>query len=785
MSAFSSKTSMEGPLSKWTNVMKGWQYRWFVLDYQTGLLSYYVSKEKMMRGSRRGCVRLRGALIGIDDQDDSTFTITCDQKTFHFQAQHADERVQWVTALEETILKHSQPARFGSKSRPRPKPTVQDFDRKLAESDAYLQILIDQVTAFEERIEKLDDEAERQKYEQLRTQAKAMIESVKQAIVLLQLAKNTVNPVNGLLANEIDATHPDNQNHEPLDNQVPLETQVSTHEVESTPVSSSSVELATECFEENNASVPSTPPLPTQVIPRTEHIPALSYSSSDDEDFYDADEFPDLDLGPPQGRPPIEVEDEEEAEQGQEFRPHEHQPSMYEEESEEEMLDCESHGSVISHLLSQVRLGMDLTKVVLPTFILERRSLLEMYADFLAHPELFANISDLDSPKDRMVQVVKWFMTAFHAGRNSSVAKKPYNPILGETMRCWWDLGPENGKIDGSEEQVTDGPVPWATKDQVTFIAEQVSHHPPISAFYAEHYNKQMSINAHIWTKSKFLGLSIGVENVGQACVSDLKHEEEYIMTFPNGYGRSILTVPWFEMGGKCIISCAKTGFTGTITFLTKPFYGGKRHRVTGEVAHVSDRKPFMTITGEWNGVLTAKHANGETEAFADTTTMKVNKKRIMPVEKQGEYESKRLWKDVTHYLKTHNIDKATASKHFLEERQRREAKERKEKGEKWQTKFFHEDGESWIFDNPLEKRIKAAQEDAGRKQQQQRPQPQIPLPVQQQQQQQQQPPPALPSASTDLTNSHIPGVHGDGPAGNKTTAATRTANQELMDFLS
>ena len=49
----------------------------------------------------------------------------------------------------------------------------------------------------------------------------------------------------------------------------------------------------------------------------------------------------------------------------------------------------DKHGSVITHLLSQVRIGMDLTKIVLPTFILEKRSLLEMYADFLAHPDLF------------------------------------------------------------------------------------------------------------------------------------------------------------------------------------------------------------------------------------------------------------------------------------------------------------------------------------------------------------------------------------------------------------
>lgn len=49
----------------------------------------------------------------------------------------------------------------------------------------------------------------------------------------------------------------------------------------------------------------------------------------------------------------------------------------------------ESHGSVVSHLLSQVKIGMDLTKVALPTFILERRSLLEMYADYFAHPDQF------------------------------------------------------------------------------------------------------------------------------------------------------------------------------------------------------------------------------------------------------------------------------------------------------------------------------------------------------------------------------------------------------------
>ena len=43
---------MEGPLSKWTNVMKGWQYRWFVLDENAGLLSYYTVRRKMGQNFR-------------------------------------------------------------------------------------------------------------------------------------------------------------------------------------------------------------------------------------------------------------------------------------------------------------------------------------------------------------------------------------------------------------------------------------------------------------------------------------------------------------------------------------------------------------------------------------------------------------------------------------------------------------------------------------------------------------------------------------------------------------
>lgn len=96
-----------------------------------------------------------------------------------------------------------------------------------------------------------------------------------------------------------------------------------------------------------------------------------------------------------------------------------------------------------------------------------------------------------------------------------------------------------------------------------------------VSAFYAECLSKRIQFNAHIWTKSKFLGMSIGVHNIGQGmsvsihseilictyifvnlaklmclidvlllgCVSCLDHDEHYILTFPNGYGRCVLSM--------------------------------------------------------------------------------------------------------------------------------------------------------------------------------------------------------------------------------------------------
>lgn len=732
--------------------MKGWQFRWFVLDDNAGLLSYYTSREKMIRGVRRGCVRLKGAVIGIDDEDDSTFTITVDSKTFHFQARDADEREKWIRALEDTILRHAHKLRWDPS---KPAPSVQDFDKKLIEADAYLQILINQVEALEERIDKMQDPSDKSHGLHIRDHANALLENVKHSIVLLQIAKNTAHPVNGIF--------------QPATSTYTLNDSSPTSKPDSGPDMASLTSTLVHTGIEMGADVanipPSSPtigpPAPPGSLPlslsalsvaagahrpsMTLLVPDISYSSSEDEDFYDANDYTSTPMSahglpifssasdqldaagrtPGSGMSPLGRRDSEMSSSvappgagGGAGAPQERRPgvppllsdgsldydALYEDEDESDFGPMEAHGSVVTHLLSQVKIGMDLTRVVLPTFILERRSLLEMYSDYFAHPDYFLKIADFKDARDRMVQVVRWYMSAYHAGRKSSVAKKPYNPILGEVFYCHWNVP---GLPHGNDPHVQDGPVPWCDRNQLTFIAEQVSHHPPISAFYAEHYNKKISFCAHVWTKSKFLGLSVGVHNIGQGCVSVIEYDEEYIVTFPNGYGRSILTVPWIELGGPVTISCAKTGFTATVEFHTKPFYGGKKHRISGEVYQPGDKKSFLSITGEWNGSMHAKWADGRSEVFLNVNEIPIVKKVVRPICDQSEMESRRLWKEVTAGLRLNDIDKATNAKTELEQRQREEAKERKERNLQWETKSFRETGGGdWVYVSPLISRL-------------------------------------------------------------------------------
>ena len=99
---------------------------------------------------------------------------------------------------------------------------------------------------------------------------------------------------------------------------------------------------------------------------------------------------------------------------------------------------------------------------------------------------------------------------------------------------------------------------------------------------------------------------------------------------------------------------------------------------------------------------MTGKWADGRSETFLDINSMPVVGKNVKRVTEQEKHESRRLWREVTHGLKTNNIEAATEAKCGLEQRQRDDAKERKEKSVKWEHRLFLPIGENWHFKDSL-----------------------------------------------------------------------------------
>lgn len=82
---------------------------------------------------------------------------------------------------------------------PKKSPPKHDFDRKVAEADVYLQLLIDQIKLIEDKQNAAENEEKQEKYSTILSQANAMLNSVKHTIVQLQIAKVVIISIYYLL----------------------------------------------------------------------------------------------------------------------------------------------------------------------------------------------------------------------------------------------------------------------------------------------------------------------------------------------------------------------------------------------------------------------------------------------------------------------------------------------------------------------------------------------------------------------------------------------------------
>ncbi|KFG81856.1 putative oxysterol binding protein (Osh7) [Metarhizium anisopliae] len=374
-------------------------------------------------------------------------------------------------------------------------------------------------------------------------------------------------------------------------------------------------------------------------------------------------------------------------------------------------------GNVLSHIISQLRPGADLSRVVLPTFILEPRSMLERITNFMCHPEMLLQIPEIDDPVERFVSVVKFYLSGWHI-RPPGV-KKPLNPILGEIFTCYWELG--NNK-------------------RAYYISEQTSHHPPKSSYFYIAPDYHIRIDGTLKPRSRFLGNSAASMMEGVAYLSFLNRGknkaigEQYILTQPNMYARGILFGKMkYELGDHSFVRCPELDLTADIEFKVKGWVSGTYNAIGGVIKRESTGEVLYELSGLWSDEMFIKdvqaspyqrdsskytkpannHCNktGHKDMFFNAMTSKPSSPKVRPLAEQEERESQKLWASTAKAVKEKNHEVATDEKTKIEDRQREEAAARAQDGVDWHPRLFRRvkpgdgvgDDLEWIIHTPVD----------------------------------------------------------------------------------
>ncbi|XP_045489202.1 oxysterol-binding protein-related protein 8 isoform X3 [Pieris rapae] len=331
---------------------------------------------------------------------------------------------------------------------------------------------------------------------------------------------------------------------------------------------------------------------------------------------------------------------------------------------------AEENKSLLWFLLKQVRPGMDLSKVVLPTFILEPRSFLDKLSDNYYHADLLGQAQILEDPYQRFKGVLRWYLSGLY--RKPKGLKKPYNPVLGETFRCCW-----RHKND----------------TYTYYIAEQVSHHPPVSAFYVSNRKDGFVIEGSLLARSKFYGNSTSAILEGCARIHLLNWGETYITTAPYAHCKGIVIGTLsMELGGKVHIICQETGYQADVEFKLRSFLGGadQTNAISGRIKRGKDT--IATVEGYWDGRIDIKDKKtGDETSLLDVSVLKEQRlpRYLVDVDKQHEWESQRLWIKVSEAILSEDQVLATEQKTIIEEAQRARARNLLTA---WTPRLFHSD---------------------------------------------------------------------------------------------
>ncbi|XP_073535277.1 oxysterol-binding protein-related protein 1 isoform X1 [Phyllobates terribilis] len=696
----------EGPLCKSSRFF-GWKLFWVVLEH--GVMSWFQKQSDVINGVyRQGCKHLTQAICTVKSSDSVSFSVKCFDDSIHhfkvFTKNLKHTREDWLAAIEEHSAYSTHYCSHDQLSDDEDEDLVHVGDLKKSLENAELSH------------RRLDEE----------------ISTFLSASGTSEDSKD-INPVTLQQMRNISVASQDTcraladclllfTRHEKARN-LKLE-----HEQEKSKILSEALQtLATEHHELEQSLVKGSPP----------HHSILS-----EDEFYDAISDSESD----HSLTGFETVGNSSAEESLELN---FQEANMSDEKKPEGGDATSNGikkhrtTLPSPMFSRndfsiwsiLRkcIGMELSKITMPVIFNEPLSFLQRLSEYMEHTYLIHKANQCTDQMERM-QCVAAFAVSAVASQWERTGK-PFNPLLGETYEL--------------------------VRDDLGFrlISEQVSHHPPVSAFHAEGISNDFVFHGSIYPKLKFWGKSVEAEPKGIITLELLKHNEAYTWTNPTCCVHNIIVGKlWIEQYGNMEITNHKTGDKCILNFKPCGLFGKELHKVEGYIQDKSKKK-LSALYGKWTECLynidtasfdTFKKNDKKNGDDKKTSKQSGNTEELdeMPLPDSESVQvipgSTLLWRiaprpsnsaqmyNFTHFamalnesdkgmekimpktdcrlrpdiraMENGDIDTASEEKKRLEEKQRAARKNRSKSDEDWKTRWFyqgpnpHNNAQDWLY---------------------------------------------------------------------------------------
>ncbi|KAM4608816.1 oxysterol-binding protein-related protein 6 isoform 4-T5 [Polymixia lowei] len=336
-------------------------------------------------------------------------------------------------------------------------------------------------------------------------------------------------------------------------------------------------------------------------------------------------------------------------------------------------------------------IGKDLSKVSMPVELNEPLNTLQHMCEELEYSELLDKAAETEDPFERMV-IVAAFAVSGYSSTYYRAGSKPFNPLLGETYEC---IREDKG---------------------LCFFAEQVSHHPPISACHCE--SKNFTFWQDVRWKNKFWGKSMEILPIGTVNVMLPRFGDHYEWNKVTTCVHNILSGRrWIEHYGEITIRNTKSSAClCKLTFVKGNYWSSNVNEVQGFVMD-QEGKVVHRLFGKWHEGLycgvppSAKciwrpgSMPTDYELYYGFTRFAIELNELCPELKDALPTTDARFRPDQRYLEEGNLELAASEKQRIEDLQRIRRKCNEENNVKHQPRFFKKvvdanQRERWVSNN-------------------------------------------------------------------------------------